>query len=60
VTAVDAAIRCAERAVETLGGYGVAEEYPAMRLLADAWVGWSCDFTRDLLVLQLGNAAATE
>ena len=56
VVAVDAAIRCAQRAVETLGGYGVAAEYPAMRLLADAWVGWACHFTRDLLVLQVGRA----
>jgi len=51
VAAVDAAIRCAQRCVETLGGYGVTEEYPAARLLNDAWVGWSCDFTRDMLML---------
>lgn len=51
VFAVDAAIRCAQRAVEVLGGYGVTEEYRAARYLNDAWVGWSCDFTRDVLLL---------
>jgi len=51
VFAVDAAIRNAQRAVEILGGYGVASEYRAARFLNDAWVGWSCDFTRDMLLL---------
>ena len=51
VFAVDAAIRTAQRAVETLGAYGVTDEYRAARYLNDAWVGWSCDFTRDLLLL---------
>lgn len=58
VVAVDAAIRCAERCVQTLGGYGVASEYPAAGMLADAWVGWSCDFTRDLLVMGLAGPAS--
>ena len=49
--AVDAAIRNAERCVQVLGGYGVAKEYEAGRFLNDAWVGWSCDFTRDVLRL---------
>jgi len=53
VVAVDAAIRTAQRAVETLGAYGVTTEYRAARYLNDAWVGWSCDFTRDLLLLGL-------
>ena len=53
VFAVDAAIRNGQRAVETLGAYGVAAEYRAARYLNDAWVGWSCDFTRDLLLLGL-------
>lgn len=57
VFAVDAAIRNAQRCVEVLGAYGVASEYKAARYLNDAWVGWSCDFTRDLLLL--GIAAAT-
>ncbi|MBB6227925.1 alkylation response protein AidB-like acyl-CoA dehydrogenase [Polymorphobacter multimanifer] len=56
VRAVDAAIRCAQLCVETLGGYGVTTEYEAGRFLNDAWIGWSCDFTRD--VLMLGIAAA--
>lgn len=51
VLAVDAALRTAQRAVEVLGGYGVAHQYRAARYLNDAWVGWSCDFTRDVLLL---------
>lgn len=54
--AVDAAIHNAQRSVEILGGYGVTAEYPSARFLADAWVGYSCDFTRDML--RLGMAAA--
>lgn len=53
--AVDAAIRCAELCVQVLGGYGVTREYEAGRFLNDAWIGWSCDFTKD--VLYLGIAA---
>ena len=53
-TAVDMAIRNAELAVQVLGGYGVTAEYDAGHLLKDAWIGWSCDFTRD--VLHLGIA----
>lgn len=49
--AVDVAIRCAERAVQILGGYGLAEEYDAGRFLNDAWIGDSCDGTRDMLRL---------
>lgn len=58
VFAVDAAIRNAQRCVEVLGAYGVSTEYKASRYLNDAWVGWSCDFTRDLLLLGLANAPA--
>lgn len=49
--AVDAAIGNAQRCVEILGAYGVTEEYEAGRFLADAWIGYSCDFTRDVLRL---------
>ncbi len=52
--AVDAAIRNAEGCVQVLGGYGVTREYEAGRFLNDAWIGYSCDFTRD--VLHLGIA----
>ncbi len=55
VFAVDAAIRNAQRAVEVLGAYGVSTEYKAARYLNDAWVGWSCDFTRDLLLLGIAS-----
>jgi alkylation response protein AidB-like acyl-CoA dehydrogenase len=49
--AVDAAIRNAERAVQILGAYGVTSEYPTAGWLNDAWIGYSCDFTRDMLRL---------
>ncbi|MBA3895567.1 MAG: acyl-CoA/acyl-ACP dehydrogenase [Sphingomonadaceae bacterium] len=51
--AVDAAIANAQRCVEILGGYGVAREYEAGRFLNDAYVGYSCDFTRDVLRLSI-------
>jgi acyl-CoA dehydrogenase len=46
--AVDAAIHNASRATEILGGYGVTREYGIGRYLNDAWVGYACDFTRDV------------
>jgi alkylation response protein AidB-like acyl-CoA dehydrogenase len=55
-TAVDMAIRNAQLAVEVLGGYGVTAEYDAGHLLKDAWIGWSCDFTRDVLHLGIAQA----
>ncbi|MCX9148500.1 acyl-CoA dehydrogenase family protein [Erythrobacter sp. WG] len=55
-TAVDMAIRNAELAVQVLGGYGVTAEYDAGHLLKDAWIGWSCDFTRDVLHLGIAQA----
>jgi alkylation response protein AidB-like acyl-CoA dehydrogenase len=59
-TAVDMAIRNAELAVQVLGGYGVTREYRAGQLLNDAWIGWSCDFTRDVLHLGLARALVGE
>lgn len=53
--AVDAAIFNAQRCVEILGGYGVTMEFPAARYLQDAWVGYSCDFTRDMLRLGMAS-----
>ncbi len=53
--AVDVAIKNAQKAVEILGGYGVTKEYQAGKFLADAWIGYSCDFTRDILRLGLVN-----
>ncbi len=50
--AVDVAISVSQRAVEILGAYGVAKEYPTGGFLNDAMVGYACDFTRE--VLQLG------
>jgi len=57
--AVDAAIRNAQRAVEILGGYGVTREYEAGRYLNDAWVGYACDFTRDMLRMAIAHAQYT-
>ncbi len=54
--AVDMAIRNAELSVQVLGGYGVTEEYEAARYLRDAWIGWSCDFTRDVIHLGIARA----
>ena len=55
VKAVDVAIRNAELCVQVLGGYGVTQEYEAGRFLNDAWIGWSCDFTRDILMLGIAQ-----
>ncbi len=53
--AVDVAIKNAQTAVEILGGIGVTKECEAGKFLADAWIGYSCDFTRDILRLGLVN-----
>jgi alkylation response protein AidB-like acyl-CoA dehydrogenase len=53
--AVDAAIANAQVCVEILGGYGVSKEYEAGRFLNDAWVGYACDFTRDILRLGIAQ-----
>jgi len=53
--AVDAAIRNAQLCVEILGGHGVTREYAAGNFLTDAWVGYSCDFTRDVLMLGIAQ-----
>jgi alkylation response protein AidB-like acyl-CoA dehydrogenase len=53
--AVDVAIKNAQTAVEILGGYGVIKEYRAGKFLSDAWIGYSCHFTRDILRLGLVN-----
>lgn len=54
--AVDVAIRNAQRAVEVFGANGVARGVGPEKLLRDAWVGYSCDFTRDVLRLQVVSA----
>ena len=53
--AVDVAIKNAQTAVEILGGYGVTKECLAGKFLADATIGYSCDFTRDILRLGIVN-----
>jgi alkylation response protein AidB-like acyl-CoA dehydrogenase len=54
--AVDVAIRNAQRTVEIFGANGVARGVGPEKLLRDAWVGYSCDFTRDVLRLQVVSA----
>ncbi|NMG09721.1 acyl-CoA dehydrogenase [Brasilonema sp. UFV-L1] len=51
--AVDVAIKNAQTAVEILGGYGVTKEAQTGKFLADASIGYSCDFTREVLRLGL-------
>jgi len=53
--AVDVAIRNAELCMQILGAYGVTREYDAGRYLNDAWIGYSCDFTRDILHLGIAR-----
>jgi alkylation response protein AidB-like acyl-CoA dehydrogenase len=49
--AVEAAIANAELAVKAFGASGVAEGLGPEKLLRDAWTGWACDFTGDMLRL---------
>ena len=51
--AVDVAIANAERAVQIHGAAGVARGVGPEKLLRDAWTGYSCDFTRDILRLNI-------
>ena len=53
--AVDTAIRNAGRAVKTLGSYGITREYQAGKLLCDAWIGYPCDGTGQMLRLHMMN-----
>jgi alkylation response protein AidB-like acyl-CoA dehydrogenase len=53
--AVDVAIKNAQTAVEILGGSGITKEYQTGKFLNDAWIGYSCDFTREILRLGLVN-----
>jgi len=53
--AVDMAIKTTENALKILGAYGVSSEYPTTKYLQDAWMGWPCDGTQDVLRLQLIN-----
>ena len=54
--AVDVAIANAERAVKLHGAAGVARGIGPEKLLRDAWTGYSCDFTKDVLRLALADA----
>lgn len=53
--ATEVAIKNAQLAVQVLGAYGVTNEYKAAKLLNDAWIGWSCDGTNDMLRLHMAN-----
>ncbi|MBV9206875.1 MAG: acyl-CoA/acyl-ACP dehydrogenase [Actinobacteria bacterium] len=54
--AVDAAISCAQRAVRLHGATGVTTGAGPEQLLRDAWTGYSCDFTREMLHLAIAAA----
>lgn len=54
--AVDAAISCAQRAVRLHGAAGVTAGVGPEKLLRDAWTGYSCDFTREMLHLGIAKA----
>jgi alkylation response protein AidB-like acyl-CoA dehydrogenase len=54
--AVTAAIANAERAVKIHGATGVATGAGPEKLLRDAWTGYSCDFTGDMLRLAVAAA----
>lgn len=56
--ATEMAIKNAQLAVQVLGAYGITHEYKASKLLNDAWIGWSCDGTNDMLRLNMVNFLA--
>lgn len=47
----DTAVKAAQTALEVLGAYGTTKEYETEKYLRDAWMGYSCDFTREVLRL---------
>ncbi len=53
--ATDVAIKNAQMGVKVLGSYGIASAYKAGNYLCDAWIGYSCDGTNDVLRLHLAN-----
>lgn len=58
--AVDVAIRNAQLCMEVMGGYGVTSEYEAGRFLNDAMIGYSCDFTREILHLGIAQGLCAD
>jgi alkylation response protein AidB-like acyl-CoA dehydrogenase len=54
--AVEAAIACAEGAVRLHGAAGVTSGAGPEKLLRDAWTGYACDFTGDMLRLAIAAA----
>lgn len=53
--ATEAAIRCADRAIQVHGGYGYVDEYPAERLLRDARVLTLYEGTSEVQRLLIGK-----
>ena len=53
--AVDVAIKNSETAVKVLGSYGVTREYKAAKYLNDAWIGYPCDGSNQILKLHMAN-----
>jgi len=53
--AIDVAIKNAENAVKVLGSYGITREYQASKYLSDAWVGYPCHGTHQMLKIHMMN-----
>jgi hypothetical protein len=53
---VTAAVANAERAVKIYGATGVATGTGPEKLRRDAWTGYACDFTGDMLRLAVAAA----
>lgn len=51
--ASDVARLNAENCVRILGSYGITMEYKAQKYLSDAWIGYSCDGTNQMLRLHM-------
>lgn len=54
--AVDAAIKAAQCAVKVMGATGVARGGRAEQYLRDAWTGYTCDFSKEMLLIGLAGA----
>lgn len=54
--ATEAAVRCADRAVQVHGGYGYVDDYPVQRLLRDARVTTLYEGTSQIQRLLIGKA----
>lgn len=51
----EAAVRCAERTIELMGGYGVMNQYPVSRYLRDAMTTISAGGTSQIMKVVIGS-----